>query len=85
MTVEEAETALLGARKAAACKALQNELTVRLPMAAMLLGLSKAHAYDLVRENAFPVPIIKLGRAIRVPTRGLRELLQVQGSTPEAA
>jgi predicted DNA-binding transcriptional regulator AlpA len=85
MTVAEAEAALLETRKAAACEALQNELTVRLPVAAVLLGLSKAHAYDLVRENAFPVPIIKLGRAIRVPTRALREVLQVQGSSPKAA
>jgi len=85
MSVEEAEAALLESRKTAAREALQKELTVKVPAAAVLLGLSKQHAYDLIKENAFPVPIIKLGGTFRVPSRALRELLQVQESTPEAA
>lgn len=84
MTVEEA-TALLESRKAAAREALERELTVTVPVAAVLLGLSKNHVYDLIHENAFPVPTIKLGRTFRVPTRALREMLLAQGSTPEAA
>jgi predicted DNA-binding transcriptional regulator AlpA len=82
MTVEEAEAALFESRKAAALAALKRELTVTLPVAAVLLKISKAHAYDLVRENAFPVPIIKLGKTVRIPTRSLRDLLGIEGSEP---
>jgi len=85
MTVEEAEAALFESRKAAARAALLKELAVSVPMAAVLLGLSKQHAYDLIRESTFPVPILKLGGTYRVPTRALRELLQVQGPSTEAA
>ena len=85
MTVEEAEAALLATRKAAAREALLKDLTVSVPIAAVLLGLSKNHAYDCIHEDTFPVPTIKVGRTIRVPTRPLREALQVQGSSPEAA
>jgi len=85
MTVEEAEAALLESRKAAARAALLKELAVSVPMAAVLLALSKNHAYDLIKENKFPVPTLKLGGTYRVPTRALRDLLQVQESSPEAA
>src|SRR5262245_13414647 len=85
MTVEEAEAALFESRKAAAREALEKELTVTVPVAAVLLGLSKNHVYDLIHENAFPVPTITLGRTFRVPTRALREVLQAQESSPEAA
>ena len=85
MTIVEAEAALFEARKVAAHKALLKELAVSVPMAALLLGVSRVHAYDLIKENKFPVPTLKLGGTYRVPTRALRELLQVQGSTPEAA
>jgi len=85
MTVEEAEAALLATRKAAAREALLKDLTVSVPIAAVLLGLSKNHAYDCINENKFPVPIIKVGRTIRVPTRALREALQVRELSSEAA
>src|SRR5262245_46087007 len=85
MTVGEAEAALLATRKAAAREALIKDLAVSVPIAAALLGLSKQHAYDCINEGTFPVPILKVGRTIRVPTRALREVLQVQGSSPEAA
>lgn len=84
--IAEAEATLREARKAAARRCLQAELTVNVPTAAVLLGLSRAHVYDLIHENAFPVPVIKLGRTFRVPTRALRDLLQTQEtSSPEAA
>src|SRR5262245_30311966 len=85
MTVAEAESAVREARKAAAYRCLQAELTVNVPTAAVLLQLSRAHVYDLIHENAFPVPVIKLGRTFRVPSRALRELLQVQETSPQAA
>jgi predicted DNA-binding transcriptional regulator AlpA len=81
MTVKQAEAALLASRKAAAHDALVEELAVNVPTAALLLGLSKQHAYDCIREGTFPVPTVKIGNTIRVPTRALREKLQVQGSS----
>jgi excisionase family DNA binding protein len=85
MTIEEAEAALFESRKAAAREALSKELAVSVPIAALLLGLSKQHAYDLIKEKTFPLPTIKLGRTFRVPTRALREALQVQEASPQAA
>ncbi len=42
-------------------------LTVR--EAASLLRLSRSHTYDLIREGVLPV--VYLGRAVRVPRRPL--------------
>jgi excisionase family DNA binding protein len=80
MTVEEAEAALLASQIAAARKALEKDLTISVPTAALLLNISKNHAYDCINEGVFPVPTLKVGRSFRVPTRALRELLQVEES-----
>jgi excisionase family DNA binding protein len=85
ITVEEAERVLLAGRMAQARRALMEDLTISVPDAAMLLGFSKNHAYNTIEEGSFPVPTIKVGRSIRVPTRALREALQVQESSPQAA
>jgi predicted DNA-binding transcriptional regulator AlpA len=85
MSVEKAEAALLASRKAAAREALMKELAVSVPTAAVLLGLSRQHAYNCIREDTFPVPTLKVGNTIRVPTRALREMLQVPGSSSETA
>ena len=45
--------------------------------AAVLLGVSRSHAYDLVRRGEFPVPVIRLGRTVRVPRAALNNLLGV--------
>jgi excisionase family DNA binding protein len=82
-TIAEAEATLREARKAAAYKCLRAELAVNVPTAAVLLGLSRAHVYDLIHENTFPVPVIKLGRTFRVPTQALRDLLLVREVPPE--
>lgn len=50
---------------------------VDLPTAAELLGIGRTISYALVRENRFPVPILRVGRLIRVPTAPLLELLGV--------
>jgi predicted DNA-binding transcriptional regulator AlpA len=39
------------------------------------LGISKATGYRLVKANAFPCPVVRLGRAIRVPKTGLLRVL----------
>ena len=45
--------------------------------AAVVLGLGRSAAYELVRTGNWPTPIIRLGRFIRVPTRPLLDLIYV--------
>ncbi len=47
-----------------------------LPAAATLLGIGRTMAYELVRDDAWPTPIIRLGKLIKVPTRPLLDLLE---------
>lgn len=46
-----------------------------LPEAAVMLGISRTVAYELVRANAWPTPVLRLGHRIKVPTQPLLELL----------
>lgn len=48
-----------------------------LPAAARLLGVGRTAAYQLVRDNQWPTPVIRVGRLIRVPTAPLLALLGV--------
>jgi predicted DNA-binding transcriptional regulator AlpA len=48
---------------------------VDLPEAAAMLGIGRTLAYRLVRENAWPTPVIRVGRLIKVPLQPLREYL----------
>jgi hypothetical protein len=52
--------------------------------AAGLLGIGRTLAYQLVRTGGWPTPLIRLGKAIRVPTRPLLDLLDGAGC-PQAA
>jgi excisionase family DNA binding protein len=45
------------------------------PEAAELLGISTWQAYALIKRDEFPAPVLKLGRAIRIPRRPLLDLL----------
>ncbi len=49
-----------------------------LPTAAQLLGVGRTAAYQLVRENQWPTPVIRVGRLIRIPTAPLLALLGVE-------
>ena len=56
-----------------------------LPDAARLLGISRTAAYELVRTDAWPSPVLRLGHRIKIPTRPLLELLGLptaQGDAP---
>lgn len=53
--------------------------------AAALLGIGRTHAYNLEAAGEFPVPVLHLGRVIRVPTAPLLELLGLPVPTPHAA
>ncbi len=48
-----------------------------LPTAARLLGVGRTAAYQLVREDQWPTPIIRVGQLIRVPTAPLLALLGI--------
>jgi excisionase family DNA binding protein len=83
---EEARAKQRAIRRTRALTALEEDLALTVEEAATLLGLSRAHIYNLVAANATPFPVIKIGRSIRIPTNALREALQIPRSpSPEAA
>lgn len=49
--------------------------TLSMGPACDLLGIAKWTGYELAKRDEFPVPVLHLGRAIRVPTRPLVDLL----------
>lgn len=49
--------------------------TVTLRTAGKALGIGESSAYSAVKNNTFPVPVIKIGGRYTVPTAPLRELL----------
>jgi excisionase family DNA binding protein len=70
-------------RKASAKRALMRDLTLSVEDAAVLLSLSRNGAYDAIKEGQ--IPHFKIGRSIRIPSAALRSMLQIEGSSPEAA
>lgn len=50
--------------------------------AAALLGIGRTHAYNLEAAGQFPVPVLHLGRVIRVPTAPLLQLLGLPTPIP---
>lgn len=85
MSVAQAEAALAASKRARALKALREQLAVSVPMAAELLGTSRQHLYDVIREKRFPTDVIHVGSTIRIPSVALRALLQIEGKIPDAA
>jgi excisionase family DNA binding protein len=49
--------------------------TVSVEAAASRLGIGRSLAYELARQGKFPVPVVRVGRRILVPTRPLDRLL----------
>jgi predicted DNA-binding transcriptional regulator AlpA len=41
------------------------------------LGIDRSTGYRAIREGTFPVPVLRIGRLIRVPVAPLRRLLQL--------
>lgn len=41
------------------------------------LGIDRSTGYKAIRDGTFPVPVLRIGRLIRVPTVALRRLLQL--------
>jgi excisionase family DNA binding protein len=69
-----AETATLPGR----AEARPAPETVSVEAAASRLGIGRSLAYELVRRGEFPVPIIRAGRKIVVPTRALDRVLGIE-------
>ena len=58
---------------------------VDVPTAAAILGIGRTLAYDLVKTNRWPTPVLRIGRLIRIPTAGLRRLIQGEDPSGGAA
>lgn len=56
-------------------------LTLSVPEVAELVGVSRAHAYELIRIGR--IPSIRLGRRLLVPRKALEEFLD-QACTRDA-
>jgi hypothetical protein len=52
--------------------------TCSVEVAAARLGLSRGKAYELARQDALPVPVLRLGRKLAIPTRALDRLLGIE-------
>lgn len=54
---------------------LQLPATLTVVEAAGLLGIGRTLAYELIRLDAWPTPIIRLGKLIKIPSGPLLELI----------
>ena len=64
--------------KFAAALALKNAgPTMTITAAGYVLGISRNTAYAAVKAGTFPVPVVRIGHSIRVPTQPLRDLLGI--------
>ena len=48
---------------------------VDVPTAAAVLGVGRSAAYELIRCDQWPTPVLRLGKLIRIPTAPLLELV----------
>jgi excisionase family DNA binding protein len=59
----------------------ENELESSLPpmltvvQAAEIMGIGRTLAYELVRANSWPTPVVRAGRLIRIPSGPLMALV----------
>jgi excisionase family DNA binding protein len=54
---------------------------IDIPTAAQVLGVGRSSAYELIRRNEWPTPVLRLGRVIRIPRAPLLALLGVHEQT----
>jgi predicted DNA-binding transcriptional regulator AlpA len=62
--------------------------TIKAEEAFALLGCGRSNGYEMIRSGTFPVPVLRLGQRIRIPTAPLLELLGLRPGTsgrPDAA
>ncbi|MEV4539817.1 helix-turn-helix domain-containing protein [Asanoa sp. NPDC049518] len=63
-----------------AIRALGTVTTI--PVAASIFGLSRSVAYDLVRTDQFPVPILRFGTRYRIPVAAILAALRMPAEAP---
>jgi hypothetical protein len=68
-------TALAPSLSDADLKALPSVVDVA--TAARIVGVGRTAAYELIRTERWPTPVLHLGRLIRIPTAPLLELVGV--------
>ena len=54
---------------------------VDVPTAARVLGIGRSLAYDLIRTGAWPTPVVRMCKRIRIPTASLQRILDGEGAT----
>jgi predicted DNA-binding transcriptional regulator AlpA len=52
--------------------------TIKLPLAAAALGMSRTQAYVAIQRGEFPVPVIRVGRRVIIPVAPLLKLLGLE-------
>ncbi|GAA3829016.1 hypothetical protein GCM10022380_54450 [Amycolatopsis tucumanensis] len=52
--------------------------TIDVPTAGAVLGMNRDKAYKLVRDGEFPLPILRVGKRLRVSTDALLKYLGVE-------
>jgi predicted DNA-binding transcriptional regulator AlpA len=55
-----------------------------MPQAAHLLSIGRTLAYELVRTDQWPTPVLRIGRLIKIPSRPLIELVSARYPTNAA-
>ena len=59
---------------------------IDVPTAAAVLGIGRSLAYDLVRTDRWPTPVLRVGKLIRIPTAALSRLLDADtAAAPDRA
>lgn len=53
-------------------------VTTDVETAGAILGIGRTKAYELVRAGEFPIPVLRIGRRIVVPTPAILVLLGAQ-------
>jgi Helix-turn-helix domain len=80
MTTVESSTVVWTAER---IRALGTVTTV--PVAAAIFGLSRSVAYDLVKTNQFPVPVLRFGHRYRIPVAAILTALHLPHSGPDCS
>ncbi|MFG2045326.1 helix-turn-helix transcriptional regulator [Dactylosporangium sp. NPDC048998] len=52
------------------------------PVAGAIFGLSRSVAYDLVKRNQFPVPVLRFGHRYRIPVAAILTALHMPVEPP---
>ena len=70
---------------AAECAGILREAAEAGAHIALTGGSTPGKAYELARRNALPVPVLRFGRKMAIPSRALDRLLLVDESTSSAS